>query len=493
MNNNINIEKSIKIIDKLYNPLSYFDQYGTSVIIFVVITLFVFLVHSYCMVMQTSNKIKEDWLNQRCKPTVMPFAGWINKPDNMTSFEYTQQNFQGCVQGILTNITGYMLQPLNYLLTSLNTMFSEIQESINNIRNFMAYMRSQFETLTVNVLNRVLNMIIPIQKMFISLIDSLGKTQGILTSGLFTMLGSYYALQSLMGAILQMVVMILIILAIIIVSLWILPFTWPVAATMSAIFLGISIPLAILIYFMTEVLHIQTDAGIPGLPHPKPRCFDKNTMIQMKNGSYKKILDIQNGDILYENNRVTATFVLDARNIKMYTLHNVVVSESHIVQYNGQWIYVRKHPEAVIIEDYNEPFVYCFNTTSKEIIINNCVFTDWDEIYDDTLSKILDISISQDTRIEKRENIHRYLQYGYYGHLTVLMQNGDKKCIRDVEIGDVLKYQNVVYGKVEIGNSDNSLGMQEMKKYHLLTSSSKFILHGELVNDYNYYIDGHLR
>ena len=45
----------------------------------------------------------------------------------------------------------------------------------------------------------------------------------------------------------------------------------------------------------------------------------------------------------------------------------------------------------------------------------------------------------------------------------------------------------------EIGNSDNSLGMQEMKKYHLLTSSSKFILHGELVNDYNYYIDGHLR
>lgn len=489
----MNIEKSAKIIDKLYNHLSYFDQYGTSVIIFVLITLFVFLVHSYCMVMQTANQIKEDWLNQRCKPNVIPFAGWINKPENMSSLEYTQQNFQGCVQNILINITGYMLQPINYLLTSLNAMFSEIQVSINNIRNFMAYMRGQFEVLAVNVLNRVLNVIIPVQKIFISLIDTLSKTQGILTSGLFTLLGSYYALQSLMGAILQMVIMILVILAIIIVSLWILPFTWPVAATMSAVFLGISIPLAILIYFMTEVLHIQTDAGIPGLPKPKPRCFDKNTLIQMKDGSYKKIADIQSGDILYENNKVTATFVLDARNIKMYRLRNILVSESHVVQDNGKWNYVRKHPEAVPVKDYREPFVYCLNTETKEIIINNCVFTDWDEIYEDTLSKILEVWVDQNTKIEKRENIHKYLQKGYYGNLLVLMQNGRKKCIQDIQIGDILEYQNVVYGKVEINSAENSLGVQENKKYHLLTSSSKFIIQGKIVNDYNYYIDNQLR
>ena len=51
---------------------------------------------------------------------------------------------------------------------------------------------------------------IPIQKMFIALMDIFQKIQGVMTAGLYTMLGSYYTLQSLMGSILELFVKMLI-------------------------------------------------------------------------------------------------------------------------------------------------------------------------------------------------------------------------------------------------------------------------------------------
>ena len=119
-----NLEKTIH---KLYDKLTYFDMYGTSILFFIIITIFVFLVHSYCIIMQTSSEIKDDWINQRCKPQVIPFAGYINKPDDKTAFEYTGDNFNFCIQNILTNITGYFVQPFNYLITALTKIFDEIK------------------------------------------------------------------------------------------------------------------------------------------------------------------------------------------------------------------------------------------------------------------------------------------------------------------------------------------------------------------------------
>ena len=61
-------------INDTYDKLSYFDLYGNSVIIFILMTLFVFLVYTYCKIMQTRESIADDWVNQRCKPEIMPFA-----------------------------------------------------------------------------------------------------------------------------------------------------------------------------------------------------------------------------------------------------------------------------------------------------------------------------------------------------------------------------------------------------------------------------------
>ena len=47
-----------------------------------------------------------------------------------------------------------------------------------------------------------------------------------MVSGLFTAVGSYYALKSFIGAFLQLVILALVVLAGIVIVLWIFPWTW---------------------------------------------------------------------------------------------------------------------------------------------------------------------------------------------------------------------------------------------------------------------------
>ena len=139
-----------------------------------------------------------------------------------------------------------------------------------------------------------MNIMIPLQQIIISMKDVIGKVQGTMTASLFTLLGSYYALKSLMGAIAQLIIIILIALAVTIAILWILPFTWGAAISMTAVFVAISIPMIIIIVFLVDVLKVQTSLSVPTLSIPSVKCFDKNTLIEMNDGTKKKIIDIIN-------------------------------------------------------------------------------------------------------------------------------------------------------------------------------------------------------
>ena len=347
---NKNIHNTVFFINETYDKLSYFDLYGNSVIIFIFITLFVFIVFSYCKIMQTKEDIADDWINQRCKPQNMLFAGLITHPEGTSAFQYTSDNFQYCVQNILTNISGYALQPFQFMIQSLTQVFQGFANSIQQSRELINRIRNSIKVFGEDVMGRILNIMIPIQKMFIALMDTFQKIQGTMTAGLYTMLGSYYTLQALMGAILELIIKVLVTLVIIIVGLWIMPFTWPAAASMSVVFLAIAVPLSIIVYFMTEVLHIKS-SGIPKL-----RCFDELTLIPLQNGNKIHIKDINVGDILENGSYVTAKIKVTSYDMEMYRLNNIIVSGSHLVNYNNKWIRVEQHPNAEKIP-YNKPFL----------------------------------------------------------------------------------------------------------------------------------------
>ena len=81
--------------------------------------------------------IKDDWVNQRCNPKVIPFAGLINKPDDGTSVsDFTSENFNYCIQNILTDVTGYAVQPITGMTDALTSLYSDLADSVDCKPNY---------------------------------------------------------------------------------------------------------------------------------------------------------------------------------------------------------------------------------------------------------------------------------------------------------------------------------------------------------------------
>ena len=518
-------------LKSMYDNQTYFDQYGSSVIMLIILIFVLFCVISYCLIMVNVQPIIDDWPNQRCKPQIMPIAGLITHPDGVTASEYTAQNFTYCTQNILTSITGEALQPLTYVTSTFANIADGISNAINDVRGMFDKIRTFFESISKEIMGRIMNIMAPLQQIIISFRDLIGKIQGTMTAGLFTALGSYYTLQSMLGAIAEFIVIILIAMAVIIVILWILPFTWGAAAAGTAVFLGIAIPMAIILQFFSDKLHIN---GLKTIPHLK--CFDKNTYIAMNEGNSRKINDIQVGDILANNNMVTGKIMVETKGSIMYELDDIFVSDSHIVKYGDKWIPVSKHPNAKKCTFYQEPYLYCLNTTNKTIVINGYIFSDWDEINDED---IINIQKNTNHMFNEKNDIHKCLDGGFVGHTEIKLNDGIVKQIKDIRVGDILENNTSVYGIVEIdgrslngqyifnlGNKiveggpnlticdkninvtstlnlienydsylDNQINSKkptskiENKLYHLLTNKKTFYIHNIRFYDYNASID----
>lgn len=498
----MNTDTNLKNISDLYKNIGYFDQYGGSVILFIIITFTTIVLITYFYTMTNIQPIINDWPNQRCKPNIIPIAGLINKPSGMSISEFTSQNFTYCMQNILSNVSEEALKPLNFLTSNLQTVAGDTQNSIQDARGMMDNIRNAMQNVSQDVMGRLMNFTVPIMQMVISVKDVIGKIQGTMVAGLYTFLGSYLAMKSLMGVIAKIVITLLVALSAMIAGFWLFPFTWGAAIAGTTTFGLIAVPMAIILSFMSQTLHIDTSS----YKIPQVKCFDKDTLIQMSNGTIKKIIDIDVGDKLLNNNIVTAKIKVATEGSQIYLLNNVFVSDSHIVFYKGHWIPVSKHPMAIKHKLYDEEFLYCLNTTNKIINVNGMTFTDWDELYEDTLVKVG----------VPHKNIHKYLDYGLKSGTKIAVNNVSFVNIENIKVNDILANGEKVYGIVKIDGStvdaqfkynlgENtfvdgclvgehtferiSLTEKQPILYNLLTDSGYFQVENTIIKDYNFAID----
>lgn len=507
------LTNSSKIINKLYDGLTYYDLYGSSMFVFFAVTLIVIMTILYCKAMRDSQEIKDDWNNRRCDPSVIPFAGLINAPEGTTSTDFTSENFSYCVQNVVKDSSEEALQPLNAVTDMIADLFISLQNAVNSLRDALSKLRQRFADIVMQIMGKILNVVTPIQVMFIAFSDIMQKTQAILASALYTVLGIYYALQAGTGAAVEGIIKILIIMVGVIAALWIMPFTMPAAAISTGIFLTISIPVAIITAIVSKALKIKS-SGVPGL------CFDENTMIKMANGTQVKIREIQLGDVLENNNTVTGTMRLltSGNRENMYNLNDTVVSGSHVVKFAGNWIRVSEHPYAELISEYNNPFLYCINTSSKIIVINGTVFTDWDEVYGESL----------ETMVNMVKSVFEKIDGGFSADTRIELCEGHRCLMKDVNPGDILKDGSVVLGIVKVRlstknrilkyylgdsviftgtninilkdniytivkkNLNSGLTKEEIL-YHLITDTGEFAVSDVRVYDYNSLLDKYLK
>lgn len=539
------LDDTLKKLNNLYSKVGYIDKHGTDVWISVILCIVFMIVIYYYYYSNVLEVIRADWPNQKCNPLVIPFAGFINKPSHQSNLEFTSDNFTGCVSSILQYITNIAVNPFRVVLAIINKTIQALVQSFNMLREMIDTLRKNSSSIIDNINGRTYNILTEIIRLLINAKDIMGKVSGVLITSVYTLFGSFMAMISLFLSMLDLMTIILIVIACIIyifiylaVALYPIPIVGQsasVAPTISAIIGGgimllILIPVIIFIVFMLRVLKLS----VP--PPPKlPSCFSKDTMIPLFENGEKNITDIQLGDKLKNGGIVTATLKLDANEQNIYCLKGVYVTGEHRVYHSSmKWIKVKEHPESIFIPTFNEPYVYCLNTTKKEFIINDVIFSDWDDIDDKIIKDLTDKCVSFGYLPQQftHDDIHTYLDSGFIPSTNVKLNNGKHIPISDVNVNDILENNTKVIGVVKIdgrditqynhifGNTevgliggsknihinDPFLGIinciQEKHTiiseklrfpvlYHLLTDKKFYNVNGIQVNDYNYGIDAY--
>ena len=502
MNNN-NFAETIK---NIYEQETYLDKHGDSVLFTIFIVIIFFVLFSYFVVKTNIKSLKGNWNENKCKPYVIPFAGLINNDPKKSNLEFTGENFTECTYSILNYIISEVLQPIYYSVNNFHTMFENMEKSIENSRKMFSYIRNVLSSIVTIIMTRILNVMMPLQHSFIKVKSIFGKINGILTTSLFTAIGSFLTLKSFFRSFTEILIIALGSLAAAIGTMWILPFTWPAAAAATAFFLAVSIPLAAILAGLERVVYL-TEKSLP----KKPRCFDENTLIPTENGDIK-IKHVKPGTILKDGNTITATLKLDAKQQNMYKLNEIIVSGSHLLVYNNKIIYVHEHPDSLKIESYDKPYIYCISTKFKTISLNNTILLDWDDITAKEAKKIIKSNIT----------CYENLYGGFPENTSVILNNGEEIVIEKVKIGDVLKNNNIVYGVVSLPSTvprkyfienneincgkhlytiENNLAKsineyqslsytyEKIPMYHLLTSKSEILINKTKFCDFNGCID----
>jgi hypothetical protein len=535
-------DELLKKLNELYLKTGYMDKYGKDLWITIILCLlfiyFIFREH----VINILDGVKVDWSSQKCNPLYMPFAGFINKPANQTNLEFTSENFTGCVYSILQLITEYALWPFKLILKVLSEAIQNLMDSFNMLRGLLDKLRKEFEKIFQTMFAAMNNLAVAFISIIVKLKDSIQKANGFLLTGFYILYSAYLTMESLFLSILDLVTLILIIIAAIIIvficvatGLFPIPLLGPAIASPFIISAIITVAIMILILIPTVWFQIMMmrvlNLSSPRLPSV-PGCFASDTIIPLYSGGSKKIKDISIGDKLKDGGIVTATIQFAANEQNLYILNGVWVTGEHrVFHHELKWIKVKDHPDSLYIPNFNEPYVYCLNTETKEFIIGNTLFSDWDDIDLKVLKDLQENCVSCGYLPEnfKYADIHKYMESGFHPNSLVRLSNGLVIPINEVKVNDILEGNSKVLGVVKIqGNdieiykhsfsndhficgtknihiNDENLGIINCMRndsndisssvpilYHLLTDNKYINVNDVNVNDYNYGIDKYL-
>ena len=527
----------LKEINNIYKNINYNDLNNTSIIISILtIVIFIGLI-SYYYILINIKPIKNNWRDYRCNPLYMPFAGFINRPDNQSISDYTTLNASYCFSQILQNIINIATKPFEYteklIIFSTNSVFFILNELNKLLKQFQQILMELIST----VLNKILNILIIFNRQNLSLKDIFSRIVGILVI-IFRMINTIWntigsVIEILWNYVVEFFDYVLtgevaaLAIAIGMMQSFFLFFPGLAAGVMAMILLVFTLIIAMLIKWIGPTIGFVFENN--PLPFPTfyqapintfnrlRNCFSKNTMINTINKSLP-IKNIQPGDILDNNSLVTCTMILDSSNEDFYILDKTIVTSHHKTLYNNKWIFIKDHPNSISISPINKEPIYCLNTNNKILKINNTIFSDWDDLEDCDLT-LLNKKCKNLPETLTYQNIHIYLEPGLHPDTKITLNNGKSISLDKIKLYDKLQENIIVTGLVKIyskktnayiHNIDNkyiigTANLQYSKNnklqnllyktsqitkspdyyYHLLTNTGTFYIKNILFYDYN--------
>ena len=464
-------------INNIYKSRGYFEIYGTDLLIAIIIIYVLLLGSSYFYILSHKKNIESNWPEKRCNPLYIPLSGFIVKNPNQTVLEATSENFTHCSKNILATIANDAFAPIYYIFNVLNQSFSEITSSVNSVRGMFNKIRTNIGETASNISGRTLNVAMPIVHQSLHSRDSLSRIHGIATTAVYQLFGLFITTFSIFKFFKDVLIGLLVIMAAAIVALWILSFIPFVgipagiaAGASTLLYIAILVPFLIVIILISIIFKYNGGGSPPPVPG-KSSCFDKNTLLEMNDGTLKKISNIEVGDLLKDKNKVTATMISQIGNNKMYNVDNILVTGCHKIKIDNSWCMIENYSNE-IVNDYNEKYVYCINTENKIININNKIFMDWDELDEKEIEKL---------NIVSGYNINKRFNNGVSEYTLIDTLNGEK-LIKELNIGDKIGIDNYVLAKIEV--LPDELHILENK-----IDNKKYLCTLNLIKDISFIID----
>ena len=549
--------ETINKLKTLYLKSGYMEKYGSDVWVSAILCfVFVYLIcyYYYANVLQV---VKADWQIHKCNPLFIPFAGFINSPTDKTNLEFTAENFSGCVNSILKDIVEVAVHPFIFMVNILQEACQSLVDSVNLGRKLSYNIRMEFINTVQRIYDALMNTVAYFIMFIIKIKDSIEKVKGIMAACLYSIFGSYMAMQSLFGGIVDLLnkfmiygahlILMCILATIGLLASFFFSFLAPIPAwagwTMFIPWLILLIPILIYKYLMLYYLSIPTPP-MPDTPDWSPVCFSGETIIDIlettnKNNCIPTLLkNIKVGDTLKNGEKVTAVIKGSSVGQTVYELDGILVTSEHrVYEPSLKWIKVKNHPKAKIVKTFNDPFVYCLGTDQKEFMIGDILFSDWDDVDENVLSHLQEKCVNNGNTylpaFFKLSDIHTHLDSGFTSDTKIVLNNGSTLPISEIKVDDELLNGIKVIAVVKIYASDmdiythqisNTISIRGSKNihindsnlgeincmnlnssfidakehneaylYHLLTDEKQFMLSGVFVNDYNSGIDLYLK
>ncbi len=137
------------------------------IIIFIYIGLLLFNILSIGI-----KKIKENWPEYRCRPTVIPFANFFG--------EDTKENLEYCIQNMAADQLKSIRDLLGGDINIFSTLITQFNETLGNTTGIIGQLREFVMGLVEKILDIFMNIIIGFQKILFNLKDVLSKMGGLM-------------------------------------------------------------------------------------------------------------------------------------------------------------------------------------------------------------------------------------------------------------------------------------------------------------------------
>lgn len=186
----------------VFGILLYFGVYEifksgrsvTSMVIMSIVGIIILVIGlSGYTVYVNKQKINKQWPQYRCKPYILPFAGWAVGPSGVSA----TSNFTNCMWSINKSFFDILISPFTDILKIITGILGSIVADIQNIRKMITYMRDNIEEIARDTQQKIWDSYERIAFLFKTILNIFEKLGQVFKNMFEMMLYTFYTLASL--------------------------------------------------------------------------------------------------------------------------------------------------------------------------------------------------------------------------------------------------------------------------------------------------------